>query len=160
MEHIKDLNRDLGTSEYSQPHLHKPPSIMAYAQYIIIILHNVGNGPMKVKNVSLSWGKFHADGNKDKEISKDEIEGKVIGPDEKFQINSSGRSDASSGTEGSFDLVDVNDNNKTIRHFYWDCPWGSKVNTWTVNGSNSKWMVEHQGANLYGGAIGTVTSRP
>ncbi|EEB93043.1 hypothetical protein MPER_08358, partial [Moniliophthora perniciosa FA553] len=104
---------------------------MAYAQWVVIVLHNVGNSPMKVKNISVSWGKFHADNDKDKEIGADAYEGKVIEPDEKLQINSCGRSDSASGTEGSFDLVDVNDGNKAIRHFYWSCPWGSKSNTWT-----------------------------
>ncbi|KAK7029593.1 Aegerolysin Aa-Pri1 [Paramarasmius palmivorus] len=130
---------------------------MAYAQWVTIIIHNVGNGKCKIKNLGLSWGKLYADGNKDQELSTSQFNNKVIGPDEKVQINSCGRSDAASGTEGSFDLVDPDDGDRTIRHFYWDCPWGSKSNTWTVSGSNSKWMVEHQGANYYGGGIGTVT---
>ncbi|EEB93315.1 hypothetical protein MPER_08048 [Moniliophthora perniciosa FA553] len=97
---------------------------MGHSQWIVIVLHNAGNAPMKVKNVSLNWGKFHAGGDKDKEIGKDQIEGKVIGPDEKFQINASGREESPSGIEGSFDLVDVNEEDRTIRHFYFDCPVG------------------------------------
>ncbi|EEB92328.1 hypothetical protein MPER_09181, partial [Moniliophthora perniciosa FA553] len=34
---------------------------MDYPQWVVIVVHNVGNAPMKVKNVSISWGKFHAD---------------------------------------------------------------------------------------------------
>ncbi|ESK85553.1 pleurotolysin a [Moniliophthora roreri MCA 2997] len=95
----------------------QPPLILhatAYAQWVVIVLRNVGNSAMKVKNVSLNWGKFHADGDKDKEIGKNQIEGKVIGPDEKLQIDSCGRLDASSRTEGPFDLIDVNVDDRTI----------------------------------------------
>ncbi|KAH8832149.1 pleurotolysin A [Flagelloscypha sp. PMI_526] len=130
---------------------------MAYAQWVIIIIHNVGAKNVKVKNLSRSWGKLYADGNKDKEVPVSDYEGKVIGPDEKLQINACGRSDAAEGTTGDFDLVDPNNGDQAIRHFYWDCPWGSKTNTWTVSGSNSKWMVEYQGQNLDSGALGTIT---
>ncbi|CAA7262647.1 unnamed protein product [Cyclocybe aegerita] len=147
----------------------------AYAQWVIIILHNVGSSPFKIANLGLSWGKLYADGkplhqskriwylplsltgNKDKEVYPSDYNGKTVGPDEKIQINSCGRENASSGTEGSFDIVDPNDGNKTIRHFYWECPWGSKRNTWTPSGSNTKWMVEWSGQNLDSGALGTIT---
>ncbi|KAI3611924.1 aegerolysin family protein [Moniliophthora roreri] len=43
------------------------------------------------------------------------------------------------------------------RHCYWPCPWGSKTNTRTVSGSNTKWMVEHHGTNLDSGALETIT---
>jgi hypothetical protein len=36
--------------------------IMAYAQWVTIIIHNVGNGKCKIKNLGLSWGKLYADG--------------------------------------------------------------------------------------------------
>ncbi|KIJ46808.1 hypothetical protein M422DRAFT_164791 [Sphaerobolus stellatus SS14] len=130
---------------------------MAYAQWVIIIIHNVGAKPLKLKNLKASWGKLHADGDKDKEVPASNYEGKVIGPDEKLQINACGRSDAAEGTTGDFDLVDPSNGDKTIRHFYWDCPWGKKTNTWTVSGSNSKWMVEYQGQNLDSGALGTIS---
>ncbi|CAA7264053.1 unnamed protein product [Cyclocybe aegerita] len=130
---------------------------MAYAQWVIIILHNTGAKPLKLKNLKPSYGKLHADGDKDKEVYPSEYEGKVLGPDDKLQINACGRSDAAEGTTGDFDLVDPNENDKVIRHFYWDCPWISKTNTWTVSGSNSKWMVEYSGQNLNGGGLGTIT---
>ncbi|ESK97259.1 aegerolysin family protein, partial [Moniliophthora roreri MCA 2997] len=83
---------------------------------------------------------------KNKEFDAD----KIIGPDEKLQINSCGRLDSASGAEGSFDFVDDNDHDKMSRHCYWPCPWGSKTNTRTVSGSNTKWMVEHHGRLSYG----------
>ncbi|KAK7029597.1 Ostreolysin A6 [Paramarasmius palmivorus] len=134
-----------------------PKEPHAYAQWVIIIIHNVGSGNVKLKNLDPSWGKLHADGDKDKEVSKDVYEGHIIGPDQKLQLNACGRADSPSGTTGDFDLCDADEGDRVIRHFYWDCPWGSKRNTWTVSGSNSKWMVEHQGANLDSGALGTIT---
>nr|AAL57035.1 PriA [Pleurotus ostreatus]BAD66666.1 pleurotolysin A [Pleurotus ostreatus]BAD66668.1 pleurotolysin A [Pleurotus ostreatus] len=130
---------------------------MAYAQWVIIIIHNVGSKDVKIKNLKPSWGKLHADGDKDTEVSASKYEGTVIKPDEKLQINACGRSDAAEGTTGTFDLVDPADGDKQVRHFYWDCPWGSKTNTWTVSGSNTKWMIEYSGQNLDSGALGTIT---
>ena len=96
-------------------------------------------------------------GNKDQEVGTNTYEGQTIAPYEWLEFSSCGRSDASSGTEGNFDLVDPSASDKQIRHFYWDCPWGSKTNTWSVSGSNSKFMIEHYGANIDGGALGTIT---
>ena len=95
-------------------------------------------------------------GDKDTEVSKSTIEGKVVEPDQQLRINACGRSDAAEGTTGSFDLVDVA-TQQVIRHVYWDCPWGTKTNTFTVSGSNSKWMIEYSGQNLDSGALGTIT---
>lgn len=35
---------------------------MAYAQWVIIVLHNVGAKDFKLKNLNPSWGKLYADG--------------------------------------------------------------------------------------------------
>ncbi|CAA7262635.1 unnamed protein product [Cyclocybe aegerita] len=129
----------------------------AHAQWVVIVLHNVGSQPFKIANLSLSWGKLYADGNKDAEVYPDKYNGMSVGPDNKVQINSCGRADSSSGTEGSFDIVDPNDGNRIIRSFYWDCPWGSKANTWNPTGSNTKWMIEWSGQNLDSGALGTIS---
>ena len=96
-------------------------------------------------------------GNKDKEISVSTYQNSVIHPGEQLRLNACGRSDSPSGTTGDFDVVDVVAGGKKIRHFYWDCPWGSPTNTWTISESNSKWMVESSGANLVNGALGTIT---
>ncbi|OYY23501.1 MAG: hypothetical protein B7Y65_03535 [Azorhizobium sp. 35-67-15] len=47
-----------------------------------------------------------------------------------YERGARGRENASSGTEGSFDLYDGEMN---IGNYYWDCPWGRKTNTstWT-----------------------------
>ena len=35
---------------------------MAYAQWVIIIIRNVGAGKFAIKNLNPSWGKLHAEG--------------------------------------------------------------------------------------------------
>lgn len=138
---------------------------MAYAQWGTFVIHAV-NFNVTIKNVAHSWGKFYdskqigvAGGNKDNEYDPSAIEGKVIESGTAFAINACGRSDASSGTEGSFDLYD----GKTyIGTYTWDCPWGSKTNssTWTAAGSQpplNSYITQQSGANLNGGALGTVT---
>ena len=96
-------------------------------------------------------------GNKDKELPPSTYINRVIQPGDKVQINACGRSDSASGTTGELDVVDPVVGDKVIRHLYWDCPWGSKKNTWTISESNSKWIVESTGANLDSGALGTIT---
>jgi len=97
---------------------------------------------------------YHVD-DKDDEIPASDIEGKVILAGESYRVNSCGRANASSGTEGSFDLVDQN--GTAIRDLYWNCPWGKKTNVWRVTGGNVKWLLESNGANLNSGALGTIT---
>jgi len=128
---------------------------MAYAQWVVIVLKNRSNQSIKIKNVKLDWGKFYVDDNKDEEIPTSEIEDRIILPSKTYQINSCGRENASSGTEGSFDLVDHS--GQIIRSFYWDCPWGSKRNTWRVTNPDQNWLVDSSGANLDSGALGTIT---
>ncbi|OCH86914.1 pleurotolysin A [Obba rivulosa] len=131
---------------------------MAYAQWVVIVLKNVSpQGTLVIKNLNLMWGKFHKDGDKDTEIATKDIEGTKILPGAEYTINSCGRSDASSGTEGKFDLYE--EGGALVRSFYWDCPWGSKTNTWTISNANTQWMVDSQGANLNSGALGTITVR-
>ena len=96
-------------------------------------------------------------GNKDNEVGTGYYSNTIINPYGSMELSACGKADASSGTEGHFDLVDTSDNNKIIRSFYWDCPWGSKTNQWVVSQSNSKWEVYSKGANLYGGALGNIT---
>jgi Aegerolysin len=70
--------------------------------------------------------------NKDEEIPISDIEDKKIDGGKEFRINSCGRENAPSGTEGNFDIYE--DGGDEVRHFYWDCPWGGKTNTWTITG--------------------------
>ena len=96
-------------------------------------------------------------GDKDTDISPSTYENQVIHPGESLQLNSCGNKDHPTGTTGELDIVDVTANDEVIRHFFWDCPWGSKKNTWTISESNSKWIVESTRANLDSGALGTIT---
>src|SRR5882724_7685031 len=102
---------------------------MAYAQWAVFTITTVG-ATMTVKSVTLNWGKFYKNGNKDDEVPISDIEGHQIAPGVSYVISTCGRSDASSGTEGSFDLYD---GATKVGNYYWDCPWGSKTNTskWT-----------------------------
>ncbi|KAK7036490.1 hypothetical protein VNI00_011687 [Paramarasmius palmivorus] len=120
---------------------------MTFLLRVNITLRNSGSAPMKVKNLSLTWGVLYLTGKPDEIISPDQVEGEIIGPNETLEINARARPDSPSGTEGSFDLVDVGDGDKTIRHFYWDCPWGSKKSTWSVSGSNESWTVDYEGGD-------------
>jgi len=128
---------------------------MGYNQWIVIVLINRSHQPIEIKNVNLSWGKFYKDDDKDKEIPMTEIEGHIIPPKGTYQINSCGRLDLPSGTEGSFDLVD--ESGQIIRSFNWNCPWMGSTNQWDVTNPNEDWSVESSGANLGGGALGKIT---
>ena len=69
-------------------------------------------------------------------------------------IASCGRSDASSGTEGSYDIYD---GDSRVCSIYWNCPWGSKTNAFTVSNIPEDYMVQATGQNLDSGALGTVS---
>lgn len=77
----------------------------------------------------------------------------VIKPGGSYTVYSCGRQNASSGTEGSFDLVD-GDSGQFVRSFYWDCPWGKKRNKAEVIGANPAWIVQPHRFNLDSGALG------
>lgn len=99
----------------------------------------------------------HFEGDKDNAMSPDDYNGRIIEGGDSLRFNTCGRAFSPTGTEGRFSLVDPEDNSKVIRTFHWDCPWGSRSNKFEVNDLNNKWMVEASGANLEGGALGTVT---
>ncbi|MBV9013750.1 MAG: aegerolysin family protein [Pseudonocardiales bacterium] len=129
---------------------------MAYAQWIRIII-SAEVGGVSVQNAYRDWGKFYqCPNNKDHELSDSEINEIRVPEGEIGYVCSCGRSDASSGTEGTIDLYDY-DRKVKIGTFYWDCPWGSKYNSWTWTKGSNNYMVEMSGGNKYGGAIGDVT---
>ena len=99
-------------------------------------------------------GKFYKWDNKDNEISAGEVAKQTAGPGGNIDIASCGRSDASSGTEGSYNIYD---GDTKICRVYWNCPWGSKTNTFTVSEQNDGYMVQATGQNIDSGALGTVT---
>ncbi|KAH9848001.1 Aegerolysin aa-Pri1 [Lenzites betulinus] len=129
----------------------------AYAQWVSMEITNNGYMPLKVKNVYTSWGKLYINGNKDNEVKPSYFENKIINPTESLTIAGCGRANASSGTEGGFSLVDPNRNDEVARKFYWDCPWGSKRNTWEASERSPVWEVYDKGANIDSGALGNIT---
>jgi hypothetical protein len=127
---------------------------MAYAQWIEVKIRAT-SFTISVKNANLPWGKFYRLGNKDQEISTDDINKITITSGNSATICSCGRADASAGTEGSFDLYDGDTKVGTYR---WDCPWGSKTNSFgwdTVD--DDKYTTEATGGNTDSGSIGNVT---
>jgi hypothetical protein len=99
-------------------------------------------------------GKFYKWDNKDNEISTSDVDKQVATQSKDGDVAACGRSDASSGTEGSLDLYD---GDVKVCHIAWDCPWGSKTNIFNTSDIDNAYLVQHTGANLDGGAIGTVT---
>ncbi|KAI0377329.1 aegerolysin type hemolysin [Hypomontagnella monticulosa] len=126
---------------------------MAYAQWVYILIHNLCKSDLMIKNVVLNWGKFYKWDNKDDEISVGDMEGTVVKPGRSSDMASCGRSDASSGCEGSFEVFC---SDTKVCRIYFSCPWGSKTNTFTVGGIDDDYMVQFQGANLDSGALGKV----
>jgi hypothetical protein len=51
----------------------------------------------------------------------------------------------------------VDDSGTNVCRIYWNCPWGTKTNTFTVDKNNNDYDVQATGANPDRGAIGTVT---
>jgi len=127
---------------------------MAYAQWVSIKIIAHGT-TLRIKNVKLNWGKFHQTGNKEVEISPDDINKITIEPKRETVINSCGRSDAGSGTEGNFDIFD---GDIKVGNYYWECPWGSKKNTsrWTPDSSEG-YVTQVTGGSLDSGALGNIT---
>lgn len=77
----------------------------------------------------------------------------TVPPSGSVKVSSCGRSDASSGTTGGFDIYD---GNTKIGYVHWDCPWGDKSNSFGVSDRNKDYPVQVGSWNHYGGAIGTV----
>jgi hypothetical protein len=126
---------------------------MAYAQWVSIAIKS-DNCDITIKNAHLAWGKFYQCGDKDREISAESINGKVVSSGSTFTICACGRENSASGTEGSFDLY-VGDLH--VGSYYWNCPWGSATNTSTWTKDNGNFLVELDPAgNLNSGALGNV----
>ncbi|KAH7905705.1 putative Asp-hemolysin precursor [Hygrophoropsis aurantiaca] len=125
----------------------------AYAQWVVLEITNSLKGPIKIQNAKLIWGKFYQNGNKDVELSPDEIDQIVIPPGETRSVSSCGRSGAPSGTEGS---IDLDDDTTKICTLYWNCPWGSPTNDFALQDVNQEYVVTHGPWNQTGGAIGNI----
>ncbi|AHF77012.1 Aegerolysin family protein [Sodalis praecaptivus] len=92
---------------------------MSYKQWVDISIKPI-NFDMTIKNVTLHWGKFHAQSNKDIEIPLSRLEGKIIHANTIYDICSCGRDGASTGTQGSISLFD---GKKWIAEYIWNNPW-------------------------------------
>lgn len=99
-------------------------------------------------------GKFYKWDNKNNEISTGDVNKITITAGEQGRVSSSGRSNASSGTEGGLDLYD---GSTKILHVKWDVPWGSKTNNFAVSDQSRKFYVTVGDWNDHDGAIGSVS---
>ncbi|KAI0272832.1 pleurotolysin A [Russula aff. rugulosa BPL654] len=125
--------------------------------FVSININNWGPKTVVVKNVHLFWGKFYKDNDRDSEIPIKDIENTKILSGNKFKINSRGRSASSAGTEGEFDIYEDGPGGERVGHFYWDCPWGSKSNTWRITDRNAKWTIDSSEPDPNGGTLGDIT---
>ncbi|KAH7232772.1 aegerolysin type hemolysin [Fusarium tricinctum] len=130
---------------------------MAYGQWVYILIQSkIASGNISVKNVNIMWGKFYKYDDKDNEISPQDVGNIVIPSNGSAGIASCGRSDAASGTEGTFDLYD---GDVKICNIYWSDPWGGSTNIFTVSNVNDSYIVQATGATLEGGPLGNVNVR-
>jgi hypothetical protein len=126
--------------------------VASYAQWVSVHVKNLSPNTLHIANAELDWGKFYADGNKDRELSSSAIDQVVIASDNAHDINSCGRLNSASGTEGQFHITDGKRNICTL---YWNCPWGAH-NSFEVRDVNSEYVVTAGPWNHYAGAIGNV----
>lgn len=114
---------------------------------------NLSSRQVSINSYWAPRGKFYEWPNKDKELSIDDVNKTVIPAGGEHRVSACGRSDAASGTTGSFDLYD--DNTKII-HIKWNCPWGSKYNSFEAEDRSKNYYVNVGSWNQDSGAIGTV----
>ncbi|RAL08230.1 aegerolysin family protein [Aspergillus homomorphus CBS 101889] len=127
---------------------------MGLPQWIVVhIINSMKSDTISVKNAAHSYGKFYRNGNKDIEISIDDINKITVAPDGSADIGACGRQDSWSGTTGSFELYDGDSKICTIS---WDCPWGKPTNEFGVSEQSKDYWVQPGAWNREGGAIGTV----
>lgn len=126
--------------------------VASYAQWVSVHVKNLSPNTLHIADARLNWGKFYADGDKDKELSSSVIDQVVIASDNAHDINSCGRSNSASGTEGQFHITDGKRNICTL---HWDCPWGGH-NSFEVRNVNSEYVVTAGSWNYDIGAIGNV----
>ncbi|OQE46744.1 hypothetical protein PENCOP_c001G09012 [Penicillium coprophilum] len=113
---------------------------------------------------NLQFGKFYNAPNKDNEILPRDMESLEIKDNEHLLIHTCGRDQELAGTTGTIDLDDIDD--QYIATLYWNVPFGSKTNTFSVSGPGrrSQYIVAADGYNRSGTGLGTadveVTKKP
>ncbi|KAI8996483.1 aegerolysin type hemolysin [Trametes punicea] len=125
--------------------------------WVTMEITNYGSIPIVIKEVVLAWGKLYKNDNKDDSVEPDVYKGHVIAPGDVIKIASCGKQGTWTGTEGNIKLGDTTDGDQLFCTLKWDCPWLSSSNSWTVDCSNPKFIVESKGANLKDGALGSIT---
>ncbi|KNG84343.1 Asp-hemolysin [Aspergillus nomiae NRRL 13137] len=124
---------------------------MSSKKWVSICLLNTMSSTLSIRNASLSWGKWHEDGDQDNEISNSEVDNKTARSNESVKINSCGREGSPSGTMGGFEIYD---GETKIGKIHWDCPWGGD-NEFVVDERDEGYMVD-VGSWSSQDAIGTV----
>ncbi|OAA41959.1 Aegerolysin [Beauveria brongniartii RCEF 3172] len=131
---------------------------MAYAQWVSITIVNlVKSGIISVQDAYVVWGKFYERDNKDNEIQPSKVNNITVAPGAKATVAATGRSDASSGAEGGFNL---HLGGQKICGVYFDCPWGDKSNDLQIrdyNPATSPYHISTSDINRDSGALGNVT---
>lgn len=128
-------------------------STRAYAQWVVINIKNeMSDNDVSIRNATAIWGKFHANGNKDREIPAEDINKIEIAPKSAEKISACGRENSPSGTEGTIDLYN---GSTKIAQLYWNCPWGSSTNNFEVRGKDDGYVVGHSGGSPTG-ALGNI----
>lgn len=127
---------------------------MAYAQWIQIHIW-AENCSLIVHNASLEWGKFYRRGCKDDELGANDINRITIKSGSSAYVCSCGRENASSGTVGSFDIVEDSDEKTLITHVRWECPWSGN-NSRSHEKDNQGYGITMIGGESKDHAIGDV----
>jgi hypothetical protein len=109
-----------------------------------------------IQNANTTWGKFYFPPRK-KTVNASEINKIVIPPGGQTAFGACGNSNSWSGTEGQFDLFDVQSSQKVkIGTLYWNVPFGSNTNSFQFTAASSLYLTEVTGGNMKGGALGTL----
>ncbi|KAI0157437.1 aegerolysin type hemolysin [Xylariaceae sp. FL1272] len=127
---------------------------MGYKQFTEIKIVNKTPDTLKIKNAAHSWGKFYVSPDRDNEISPDDLNKVEIAAGGNYIVAACGKSDASSGCTGSFDLVD---GNATAVSVIYDSPWGTSSNRFNTQ-TGDGFAVNQVGGNLndQGGPLGDI----
>ncbi|KAJ7518446.1 hypothetical protein O6H91_21G070500 [Diphasiastrum complanatum] len=94
---------------------------------------------LEIRDARLVWGKWYQYPDKNKEISAPN--GTIINPGSPVTIASCGRQNASSGTEGSFNLY-AKPSDRKIATVSWDCPL-SGSNVLSVTSLTNDYLVQN-----------------
>lgn len=127
---------------------------MGYAEYVQFQVNNASKHKiLTVKNSGLDWGKWYSYPNKDNEVGSPNDQ--TIQSGGTLSIASCGRENASSGTQGHFDLYDGDSRILTVN---WDDPWANgATNTMTINNYlPDDWIASNSAFPSKGAELGTI----